>query len=240
MSSTLQIYGKSWDTISGCTKISAGCRECYAERLTEWINGLGTTDKYKAGFGTVVCHDDALVGAAGMPLRRKKPQTYFVNSMADTFHENVPLEFTQKIFDVMHRCPQHTFRVLTKRSDRMAQLASELKYTDNIWAGVSVERQDFTYRIDDLRKVPARIRWLSLEPLLGPLTLNLDGIHWVIVGGENGQGTNRFRPMDSDWVRNIRDQCTAAGVKFVFKQFAGKRPVELGRVLDGKTWDERP
>ena len=233
----VQILGDCWDTITGCTKISAGCRECYAEKFTGWINRLDKTDKYSAGFGVVVCHDDEL----DVPRKRKKPKTYFVNSMADTFHKDVPDEFIGKIFDVMNNCPQHTFQLLTKRSDRMVQLSGKLKYTDNIWQGVSVERQDYVHRIDDLRKVPARIRFVMFEPLVGSVgKLNLDGIRWALVGGESGGGTNRFRPMDIAWVREIRDQCVAAGVKFVFKQYSGKRPEQLGRLLDGKIWDERP
>jgi protein gp37 len=233
----VQILGDCWDTITGCTKISAGCRECYAEKFTRWINRLDKTDKYSAGFGVVACHDDEL----DVPRKRKKPKTYFVNSMADTFHKDVPDGFIKKIFEVMNSCPQHTFQLLTKRSDRMAQLSVDLKYTDNIWQGVSVERQDYVHRIDDLRKVPARIRFVMFEPLVGSVgKLNLDGIHWTIVGGESGGGINKFRPMDVQWVREIRDQCVSAGVKFVFKQFSGKRPEQLGRLLDGKIWDERP
>lgn len=234
---SVQILGDCWDTITGCTKISAGCRECYADKFTKWINGMGQTDKYAAGFGVVKCHDDALA----TPKGKKKPKTYFVNSMADTFHDDVPDEFIGKIFEVMHECPQHTFQVLTKRSERMATLSSVLKYTRNIWQGVTVEGDDYRYRIDDLRKVPAAVRFVMAEPLLGPLKdMDLTGIHWVIVGGENGNGTNRFRPMDVDWVRDIRDQCISAGVKFCFKQFAGKRPEVAGRILDGTVWNERP
>jgi protein gp37 len=233
----VQILGDCWDTITGCTKISAGCRECYVEKFTRWINRLDKTDKYSAGFAVVACHDDEL----DVPRKRKKPKTYFVNSMADTFHKDVPDGFIKKIFEVMNSCPQHMFQLLTKRSDRMAQLSVDLKYTDNIWQGVSVERQDYVHRIDDLRKVPARIRFVMFEPLVGSVgKLNLDGIHWIIVGGESGGGSNKFRPMDVQWVREIRDQCVSAGVKFVFKQFSGKRPEQLGRLLDGKIWDERP
>ena len=233
----VQILGDPWDTVTGCTKISAGCRECYAEKFTGWINRMDNTDKYKAGFGVVVCHDDVLE----VPTKRTKAKTYFVNSMADTFHEDVPNEFIKKIFDVMNKCPRHTFQLLTKRSDRMAQSGGKWLYTDNIWQGVSVERSDYVHRIDDLRKVPAKVRFIYFEPLIGAVgKLNLDGIHWAIVGGESGGGTNNFRPMDIEWVRSIRDQCVSAGVKFVFKQYAGKRPEGLGRELDGKTWDERP
>jgi len=198
---------------------------------------LGNTDKYAAGFGVVKCHHKVL----DIPRKRKKPKVYFVNSMADTFHQDVPNDFVKKIFEVMNECTQHTFQLLTKRSERMLSLVSELKYTDNIWQGVSVERGDYCHRIDDLRKVPATIRFIMAEPLLGPLNnLDLTDIHWLIVGGENGNGTNRFRPMDVAWVRDLRDQCTSAGVKFCFKQYAGSHPEKAGRLLDGKTWDERP
>jgi protein gp37 len=233
----VQVLGDCWDTITGCTKISAGCRECYAERFTGWMNRMGNTDKYAAGFGVVTCHSDVLE----VPRKRRKAKTYFVNSMADTFHEDVPDEFIEKIFDVMNSCPRHTFQLLTKRSVRLAKSAPELVWTDNIWVGVSVENGTYVSRLDDLRKVPARIRFVMFEPLVGRVgQLNLDGIHWAIVGGESGGGSNKFRPIDVDWVREIRDQCVVAGVKFVFKQYAGKRPEELGRELDGQVWDERP
>ena len=233
----VQILGDAWDTITGCTKVSAGCRDCYAEKFTGWINRMGNTDKYSAGFGVVKCHDDVL----DVPRRRKKPKTYFVNSMADTFHKDVPDEFIRKLLDVMNACPQHTFQLLTKRSDRMVKLSSKLKYGDNIWQGVSVESCDYLHRIDDLRLVPARVRFIMFEPLISAVgKLNLDGIHWAIVGGESGGGTDRFRLMNTQWVRAIRDQCIEAGVKFVFKQYAGKRPQDLGRELDGRIWDERP
>ena len=233
----VQVLGDPWDTVTGCTKISAGCRECYAEKFTGWINRMHNTDKYKAGFGVVVCHDDVLE----VPTKRRKPKAYFVNSMADTFHKDVTEEFVKKIFAVMNGCPRHTFQLLTKRTDRMVQLCSQLTYTDNIWQGVSVESDKYIHRIDDLRKVPARIRFVYFEPLIGAVgKLNLDGIHWAIVGGESGGGTHRFRPMAVQWVRAIRDQCVAAGVKFVFKQYAGKRPESLGRELDGRVWDEWP
>ena len=233
----VQVLGDCWDTITGCSKISAGCRECYAEKFTAWMNRLGNTKKYAAGFGVVTCHEDALE----IPRRRKKPKTYFVNSMADTFHRDVPEDFIKRMFEAMNECNRHTFQVLTKRSDRMVQLSTQVKHTDNIWQGVSVENANYLHRIDDLRKVPAKIRFIMVEPFLGPLgIMDLSGIHWVIVGGESGNRTNRFRPMDVGWVREIRDQCVSAGVKFVFKQYAGKNPEELGRELDGRVWEERP
>jgi protein gp37 len=229
---TVQILGDCWDTISGCTRISAGCAHCYAERFTSWINRMGTSEKYAAGFARVVCHEDWL----DMPLRRRKAKTYFVNSMSDTFHADVPDEFIHRIFDVMNRSPKHNFQILTKRPERM--LAMDLDWSGNIWAGVSVERHDYAHRIGTLRQVPARLKWIMFEPLVGPVgEMNLEGIDWAIVGGESG---HQFRPMETDWVRDIRDQCAAAGVKFVFKQYAGRAPAKLGRDLDGVLWDQRP
>lgn len=230
---TVQILGKPWDSISGCTKISAGCKHCYAERFTDWMIEL-KKKKYEAGFHKVVCHESDLE----MPRKRKKAETYFVNSMSDTFHEDVPIEFIQKIFTVMNERPQHTFQVLTKRTDRMLELAPQLNYSDNIWQGVSVERADFVYRIDDLRNSPARIKFIMFEPLLGSLgKMNLEGIDWAIVGGESDKG---WRKMNVEWAREIRDQCVDAGVKFVFKQYAAFKPEPLGRMLDDQLWDERP
>lgn len=162
----------------------------------------------------------------------------FVNSMSDLFHEKVPLEFLKRVFDVMRRADWHTFQVLTKRSERLKELASELEWPRNVWMGVSVESDEYVNRIDDLRAVPAAVRFLSLEPLLGPLpTLRLDGISWVIVGGESGPGS---RPIDVEWVRDLRDRCTEAHVPFFFKQWGGVRKSQAGRVLDGRTWDEFP
>mgnify|MGYP001377394179 CR=1 FL=1 len=229
----VQILGDCWDTVTGCTKVSAGCKHCYAERFTDWMIRLGKA-KYEAGFHQVVCHDYVL----DVPIHRKKAKTYFVNSMADTYHQDVPIEFIQRIFQVMNQCPQHTFQVLTKRSERMVEVAPSLEFSGNIWQGVSVERADCLYRIDHLRQMPARIKFIMFEPLVGRIgKLDLTGIDWVIVGGESGNG---WRPMETDWVREIRDQCVDAGVKFVFKQYAAKKPEPLGRFLDGVVWDERP
>lgn len=230
---TVQILGNPWDTITGCTKISAGCKNCYAEKVTDWMIRLGK-EKYHSGFHSVVCHDYVLEA----PVKRKKPQTYFVNSMSDTFHKDVPLEFIQKIYKVMNERPQHTFQVLTKRSERMLELAPYLDFSENIWQGVSVEKADSVYRIDHLRQTPARVKFVMFEPLVGRVgKLDLRGIDWAIVGGESGQN---WRPMEVDWVREIRDQCIESGVKFVFKQYAAKSPEKLGRLLDGIEWDERP
>ena len=189
--------------------------------------------RYKNGFNLTL-HED-LVDA---PRHLRKPRLVFVNSMSDLFHKDVPLEFIQKVFKTMNECPQHNFQVLTKRSDRLVQLAPFLTWCDNIWMGVTVEEAKFKNRIDDLRKVPAKVRFISFEPLLGPIgRIKLNGIHWVIVGGESGGG---FRPMDKDWARKIRNQSVKAKVKFFFKQYSGFHPRSLGRKLDGKIWEEKP
>jgi protein gp37 len=173
-----------------------------------------------------------------LPLRWRKPQRVFVNSMSDLFHKDVPLEFIQRVFAVMVQASRHRFQVLTKRADRLAELAPQLPWPDNVWMGVSVERADYTWRIDCLRQVPARIRFLSLEPLLGPLpNLDLTGIHWAIVGGESGPGA---RPMEAAWVIDLRDQCQAANVAYFFKQWGGAVKSRRGRELEGRTWDELP
>lgn len=228
----IQILGNPWDSITGCTKISPGCKHCYAERFTNVLTK--SQPKYKAGFYEVVCHPYVI----NHVKRKGNPQTYFVNSMADTFHTAVPIEFIQLIFKRMNDCPQHTFQVLTKRTDRMLEIQPFLEYTQNIWQGASIERKDYLYRIDDLRESEAHTKFLMIEPLLGSLgEIDLAGIDWVIVGGESGEN---FRPMKIDWVREIRDQCIDQNVKFVFKQWAAKYPIDLGRQLDGKIWDERP
>ena len=222
----------TWNPVTGCTKVSPGCKHCYAERLAKRLQAMGVK-KYANGF-KVTLHEDALE----IPLRWKQPRIIFVNSMSDLFHEEVPLEFIRKVFAVMRQAHQHIFQVLTKRAERMAELAPLLEWPSNVWMGVSVENQRYTYRIDLLRQVPASVRFLSLEPLLGPIPdLNLDGIHWVIVGGESGPGA---RPMKKEWVLEIRDQCIRAGVPFFFKQWGGVHKSRNGRILEGRTWDEMP
>lgn len=222
----------TWNPLTGCTKISPGCKHCYAERMALRLQAMGQPN-YVNGFALTL-HEEALE----LPLRWKKPQTIFVNSMSDMFHAKVPHEFILRAFDVMGRAHWHRFQVLTKRSDRLANLSDELPWADNIWMGVSVENESYTYRIDHLRETGAAIKFLSLEPLLGPLdNLRLDGIDWVIVGGESGP---RARPMDSEWVISIRDQCLEANVPFFFKQWGGIRKKKFGRALEGKIWDQMP
>jgi protein gp37 len=184
--------------------------------------------------GKIVLDESAL----DIPLRWKNPKIIFVNSMSDLFHEKIPLEFIARVFDVMRQARHHTFQVLTKRADRVAKVAAQLPWPDNVWMGVSVESEDYVDRIDYLRSTPAFIKFLSLEPLLGPLSnLDLSEIDWAIAGGESGPAA---RPMNPDWVRSIRDQCVASGVAFHFKQWGGVQKKQTGRVLDGRTWDELP
>jgi protein gp37 len=222
----------TWNPVTGCTKVSQGCKHCYAERLAERLQAMGVP-RYRRGFA-VTLHQDLL----HQPFRWSRPRIIFVNSMSDLFHENVPLAFIQQVFNTMRKCPQHIFQVLTKRSGRLRELAPHLPWPENVWMGVSVENERVLFRVDDLRQVPARIRFLSCEPLLGPLDhLPLDDLHWVIVGGESGPGA---RPMKAAWVECILRQCRRARVPFFFKQWGGVWKKRQGRMLDGRTYDEFP
>jgi protein gp37 len=222
----------TWNPITGCDKISPGCKHCYAERMALRLKAMGHRN-YTNGFDLAL-HEHVLE----QPLLWKKPQIIFVNSMSDLFHEDVPLSFIHKIFNVMRQASWHQFQILTKRSRRLQELDSEIDWPDNVWMGVSVENSQYTYRIDHLRMTSAKIRFLSLEPLLGPLlNLDLSEIDWVIVGGESGPGA---RSMAEEWVINIRDQCLVSNVPFFFKQWGGTRKKKTGRVLQGRTWDEMP
>jgi len=222
----------TWNPVTGCTKISAGCKNCYAERMAKRLCAMGQAN-YANGF-ELTMHPHVLEH----PLKWKKPQVIFVNSMSDLFHEDVPLDFIRQIFDVMTRASWHTFQVLTKRSERLAELAPLLNWPDNVWMGVTVENADCAYRIDDLREVPSAVRFLSMEPLLSAVEdINLDNIDWVIVGGESGPGS---RPIELDWVRNIRMQCQNADVPFFFKQWGGVNKKKTGRLLDGRIYDAMP
>lgn len=220
-----------WNPVTGCSKISEGCRNCYAERMARRLKAMGAK-RYQNGF-QVTLHPDLL----DAPLKWRKPKKIFVNSMSDLFHQEVPDDFIQQVFKTMNQASHHIFQVLTKRPERVATMAGRLNWTPNIWMGTSVENMRVIERVDHLRQVPARVRFLSCEPLLGPLKLNLDGIHWVIVGGESGPGA---RPLDGEWVRGIRDQCIRKGVAFFFKQWGGVQKHRTGRILDGRTWDEMP
>ncbi len=222
----------TWNPVTGCTKVSPGCKHCYAERMAERLQAMGQGN-YRNGFRlTLQPH------MLELPLRWKKPQTIFVNSMSDLFHTDVPLDYIQRVFDVMRRAHWHRFQVLTKRADRLADLSGDLNWAPNLWMGVSVESDKYCGRIDDLRNTPALTKFLSLEPLLGPLhDLDLRDIQWVIVGGESGPNA---RPMDPAWATDLRDQCQRTKVPFFFKQWGGKNKKQAGRVLDGRTWDEMP
>lgn len=222
----------TWNPVTGCSKISDGCKHCYAERLAKRLKAMGNV-RYINGFD-VTLHNDLI----NKPLEWKKPRKIFVNSMSDLFHEDIPLEFIKKVFNTMEKASWHSFQVLTKRAERMVELAPYLQWPSNVWLGVTVENEDVKYRIDLLREVPAHIRFLSIEPLIGPVNnLNLDEIQWVIVGGESGPGA---RPMDKEWVRTIRDECNYQNVPFFFKQWGGVQKHKNGRVLDNRTWDEYP
>ena len=239
--SRIEWTSATWNPVTGCDRVSAGCDNCYALALARRLKAMGA-EKYQAdgdsrtsgpGFAVTI-HPDAL----DQPRRWRAPRTVFVNSMSDLFHARVPRDFIRSVFDVMVDTPQHTYQVLTKRPLRAARLASDLPWPDNVWLGVSVESMDVGHRIDHLRRVPAAVRFLSCEPLLGPLDdVDLTGIEWVIAGGESGPN---YRPMDIRWARGIRDLCVEAGVPFFFKQWDGRTPRALGRELDGRTWDEMP
>jgi protein gp37 len=230
--SNIEWTESTWNPLTGCTKISPGCKHCYAERMALRLQAMGQSN-YQNGFRLTI-HEHVLE----LPLNWKKPQVIFVNSMSDLFHEDVPTEFVLKVFAIMQRAPWHTFQVLTKRSQRLMNLDKEIDWPDNVWMGVSVETSKYISRIDHLRNTQAHIRFLSLEPLLGPLPdLNLQGINWVIVGGESGPGA---RPIREEWITEIRDQCLSAKVPFFFKQWGGVWKKRNGRLLQGRTWDEMP
>ena len=223
----------TWNPTTGCTKISQGCKYCYAEVMTRRLQAMGI-EKYKDGFNVVRTQPEELL----RPYEWKKPRIIFVNSMSDLFHPEVPLDYIKMVFGVMNDCRQHQFQVLTKRAERLAEVANELVWKDNVWMGVSVENQKIADRIDFLRVTPARVKFLSLEPLIGPLpNLNLTAIDWVIVGGESGR---RPRPIKSEWVLDIKNQCEKSNVSFFFKQWGGTNKKKSGRLLEGKTYDEMP
>jgi protein gp37 len=222
----------TWNPVTGCTKVSPGCKHCYAERMANRLQAMGQKN-YSNGFDVTL-----QPRMLELPLHWKAPKRIFVNSMSDLFHEDVPLTYIQQVFDVMRKAHWHQFQILTKRAERVDELSRELEWAPNIWMGVSVESEKYLYRIDHLRKTPAEVKFLSLEPLLGPLPeMDLRGIGLAIVGGESGPGA---RPVDAAWVTDIRDQCVQAGVAFFFKQWGGVNKKKTGRTLDGRTWDEMP
>jgi protein gp37 len=222
----------TWNPVTGCTKVSPGCLNCYAERLAKRLQAMGQQN-YKYGF-EVALHEKTL----SIPLSWKKPRKIFVNSMSDLFHECVPVEFIKKIFDVMSMASWHQFQILTKRSGRLIEISKIIDWPDNVWMGVSVENEDYLYRIDDLRVIDAKTKFLSFEPLLGPVnSLDSQDIHWVIVGGESGP---KARLIKKEWVINLRDKCKSANIPFFFKQWGGVNKKRTGRILEGRVWDELP
>lgn len=239
--STIEWTEATWNPTTGCDRTSPGCDHCYALTLAKRLKAMGV-EKYQndgdsrtsgPGFGLTL-HPESL----GIPSSWTSPRTVFVNSMSDLFHDEVPTEFIREVFAVMASTPQHSFQVLTKRSHRLRRLADDLEWPSNVWMGVSVESQRYKFRINHLREVPAAVRFLSIEPLLGHLgQLDLSGVGWVIVGGESGPGA---RSMDEAWATDLRDQCQSAGVAFFFKQWGGRTPKAGGRHLEGRTWDEMP
>jgi protein gp37 len=230
--SNIEWTESTWNPITGCTKISPGCKNCYAEKMALRLQAMGQSN-YVNGFDLTL-HENMLE----RPLQWKKPQLIFVNSMSDLFHKDVPLTYIQRVFDVMHRADWHQFQVLTKRSERLLMLNNDIVWPSNVWMGVSVETKKYVFRIDHLRQTGAKIKFLSLEPLLGPLPqLDLNEIDWVIVGGESGPGA---RPIQQEWVLEIRDQCVDSGVPFFFKQWGGVNKKRNGRLLQGRSWDQLP
>jgi protein gp37 len=230
--SAIEWTDASWNPVRGCTKVSPGCKHCYAETFAERFRGV-VGHPYEQGFDLRLVPEALL-----LPQKWRAGRLVFVNSMSDLFHEDVPVEYIGRVFDVIRASPQHCFQILTKRAERMAAVAGGMQIPANAWMGVSVENADYLHRVDQLRTVNAAVRFLSLEPLLGRLPdLPLAGIHWVIVGGESGAGARQMRP---EWVREIRDHCVAAGVRFFFKQWGGTRKSITGRELDRRTWDEMP
>jgi protein gp37 len=229
--SSIEWTDATWNFLTGCSKISPGCDHCYAEALSKRLQASGAY-RYRNGF-RLTFHPDVLE----LPKKWSRPRRIFVNSMSDLFHEEVPIEWIRRGFGVMAATPQHTYQILTKRADRLRRMAPLLEWPANVWMGVSIENQVFAFRAKRLREVPAAVRFLSVEPLIGPVNLDLTGIDWVIVGGESGP---HARPMDREWARGVRDQCLAAGVAFFFKQWGGRWPKAGGRLLDGRTWDQFP
>jgi protein gp37 len=230
--SSIEWTDATWNPVTGCTKVSPGCKNCYAERIAHRLHAMGQP-RYRNEFELTLQPD-----LLEQPLEWKTPKLVFVNSMSDLFHRDVPDDFIGRVFEVMGKAHWHVFQVLTKRAERLAELAAELLWSPNVWMGVSVENEDYLWRIEHLRRVPAAVRFLSVEPLLGPIPdLPLDGIDWVIVGGESGPGARAPEP---DWIHAIRDRCLARGVPFFFKQWGGVHKKRHGRTLDGRTWDDMP
>ncbi len=230
--SAIEWTDATWNPVTGCTKVSPGCKNCYAERLAARLMAMGNP-RYRRGFAVTLQPDQM-----ELPLRWKQPRKIFVNSMSDLFHESVPEAYIRRVFSIMTAAHWHVFQVLTKRASRLSDIGPGLLWPMNVWQGVSVENADYVWRIAELTKVPAAVRFLSVEPLLGPIPdLPLGDIDWVIVGGESGPG---YRPVRAEWIRDIRNQCVRAGVPFFFKQWGGRTSKAGGRRLDGRVWEQRP
>lgn len=222
----------SWNPVTGCTKISEGCEHCYAERMAMRLKAMGNSN-YRNGF-TVTTHESSL----SIPAQWKHPRMIFVNSMSDLFHEDIPESFIHQVFHVMNNVDRHIYQILTKRSERLLELAPSLHWSKNIWAGVTIESSDYLHRLDHLRSVSTAVRFVSFEPLLGQIDyFSFEGINWVIVGGESGPGA---RPMKEEWVTGIKEKCIAEGVPFFFKQWGGVNKKKAGRILEGREWDQMP
>jgi protein gp37 len=238
--SSIEWTDATWNPTTGCDRMSPGCDSCYALTLAARLKAMGQAkyqidgDPRTSGPGfALTLHPDTLE----LPMRWSRPRMIFVNSMSDLFHPEVPLDYIRRVFEVMRGTPQHTYQVLTKRSKRLVMLADQLDWPANLWMGVSIESQAYAFRADHLRKVPAKVRFLSIEPLLGPTEVDLARIAWVIAGGESGRDA---RPVEASWLIAIRDACVTSGTPFFFKQWGGRTPKSKGRVLDGRTWDQYP
>lgn len=230
--SSIEWTETTWNPVTGCTPISDGCRNCYAARLAKRLKAMGN-DRYRNGFQLTLHHD-----LIDIPLHWIKPRLVFVNSMSDLFHEDIPVEFIQKIFSTMKQGKQHTFQILTKRSTRLMEIAPKLTWPDNVWMGVTIESGKYAYRANNLRKTPAAVRFISVEPMVGPANnVDFSKIDWVIVGGESGP---KSRKVEESWVKAIRDECVFSSVPFFFKQWGGTNKKKAGRLLEGKTWDQYP
>lgn len=230
--SSIEWTNATWNPVSGCTKISTGCKNCYAYRMAMRLKAMGQPN-YRNGFKTTL-HPHALE----VPFRWRQPRMIFVNSMSDLFHKDVPLDFIKQVFDTMAGTPRHTYQILTKRSGRLRQVSEKLPWPENVWMGVTVENIDYLHRIEDLRRTDAAVKFISFEPLLGPIPdIDLTDIGWVIVGGESGPNA---RPMHHDWPMQIKDQCEKKHVPFFFKQWGGPNKKKTGRTLNGKTYNQRP
>lgn len=243
VSSNIEWTEATWNPVSGCSVLSPGCTNCYAMRMAKRLEAMGQekycgTTRMTGGRPKWTGKIKLDYSSLRLPMSWARGRRIFVNSMSDLFHDDVPLEFIEEVFAVMAKTPQHTYQILTKRAERLSALSAKLHWTPNVWMGVSVESEDYWWRVDHLRRVKAHVRFVSLEPLLGPLkTLDFRGIQWAIAGGESGPSS---RPMELEWVRDIRDACIEQGVAFHFKQWGGTNKKRTGRVLDNRTWDDFP